>query len=69
MSLELRQISPDVATRFVDGFADSVPGQKTAMAALRLFFDMLLARHGVDNHHLAVPFHELLAERKKGLSE
>ena len=45
--LELRQISPDVAARFIDGLADSVSGQKMALAALRQFFDMLVTRRAV----------------------
>lgn len=45
--LELRQITPGDAARFIRDLAPSVSTQKVALAALRRFFDLLVTRHVV----------------------
>ena len=45
--LELRQITPGFAARFVDELGESVSEQKLALAALRQLFDLLVTRHAV----------------------
>ena len=53
--LELRQITPGLAGRFLDELPGSAPTQNQALAALRHFFDVLVARHAM----LLNPFHSL----------
>lgn len=45
--LQLRDITPGIAARFIDHLAPSVATQKLALAALRQFFDLLVTRHAV----------------------
>lgn len=43
--IELREVSPGDAARFVDGLAPSISNQRMALAALRRFFGLLVTRH------------------------
>ncbi len=45
--LELRQVTPGLAGRFIEELPGSVPTQNQALAALRHFFDALVTRHAV----------------------
>ena len=45
--LELRQVSPGLAGRFIDQLPGDSPTQNQALAALRHFFDALVIRHAV----------------------
>ena len=53
--IELREVSPGDAARFIEELAPSVANQKIALAALRQFFDLLVTRHAV----LLNPFHSV----------
>ena len=55
--IELREVSPGDAARFIEELAPSVANQKIALAALALrqFFDLLVTRHAV----LLNPFHSV----------
>ena len=44
--LELHQVTPGLAGRFLDEFPGGAPTQNQALAGLRHFFDTLVARHG-----------------------
>ena len=46
-NLELRQVSPGRAGRFIDQLPGDSPTQNQALAALRHFFDALVIRHAV----------------------
>ena len=43
--LELHQVTPGLAGRFLDELPGAAPTQNQALAALRHFFDVLVARH------------------------
>ena len=45
--LELRQVTPGLAGRFLDELPHRAPTKNQALAALRHFFDVLVARHAV----------------------
>ena len=45
--LELRQVTPALAGRFLDELPGAAPTQNQVLAGLRHFFDTLVARHGV----------------------
>lgn len=46
-ALELRQVSPGLAGRFIDQLPGGTPSKNQALAGLRHFFDALVARHAV----------------------
>ena len=57
--LELRQITPGLAGRFLDQLPYKAPTKNQALAALRHFFDILVARHAI----LLNPFHSVRGVR------
>ena len=57
--LELHQITPGLAGRFLDELPYKAPTKNQALAALRHFFDVLVARHAV----LLNPFHSVRGVR------
>ena len=44
---ELGRITPGIAARFIDDLAPATSNQRTALAALRRFFDLLVTRHAI----------------------
>ena len=46
-SIELRQVTPGLAGRFIEELPGSAPTKNQALAALRHFFDTLVSRHAV----------------------
>ena len=46
-NLELAQVTPGDAGRYIAGLEDTAPAQRQALAALRKFFDLLVTRHAV----------------------
>ena len=57
--LELHQVTPVLAGRFLGGLPYKAPTKNQALAALRHFFDVLVARHAV----LLNPFHSVRGVR------
>ncbi len=57
--LELRQVTPGLAGRFLDELPHRAPTKNQALAALRHFFDVLVARQAV----LLNPFHSVRGVR------
>lgn len=57
--LELRQVTPGLAGRFLEELPYRAPTKNQALAALRHFFDVLVARHAV----LLNPFHSVRGVR------
>ena len=57
--LELHQVTPGLAGRFLDELPYKAPTKNQALAALRHFFDVLVARHAV----LLNPFHSVRGVR------
>ena len=57
--LELRQVTPGQAGRFLDELPGAAPTKNQALAALRHFFDVLVARHAA----LLNPFHSVRGVR------
>ena len=57
--LELRQVTPGLAGRFLDELPGGAPTCNQALAALRHFFDVLVARHAV----VLNPFHSVRGVR------
>ena len=57
--LELRQVTPGLAGRFLDEIPYKAPTKNQALAALRHFFDVLAARHAV----ILNPFHSVRGVR------
>ena len=45
--IELRQVTPGLAGRFIDELPGGIPTRNQALAALRHFFDALVTRHAV----------------------
>ena len=45
--IELRQVTPGLAGRFIEELPGSDPTRNLALAALRHFFDTLVTRHAV----------------------
>ena len=57
--LELHQVTPGLAGRFLDELPYKAPTKNQALAALRHFFDVLVARHAV----VLNPFHSVRGVR------
>ena len=57
--LELHQVTPGLAGRFLEELPYKAPTKNQALAALRHFFDVLVARHAV----LLNPFHSVRGVR------
>ena len=57
--LEIHQVTPGLAGRFLDELPYKAPTKNQALAALRHFFDVLVARHAV----LLNPFHSVRGVR------
>ncbi len=55
----MRQVTPGLAGRFLDEIPYRAPTKNQALAALRHFFDVLVARHAV----LLNPFHSVRGVR------
>ena len=59
--LELRQLTPGLAGRFIEQLAGEAPNKNQALAGLRHFFDTLVRRHAV----VLNPFQSVRGTRQK----